>query len=112
MSDTREKLIEILISHPDIGMTDTVAEMIADYLIDNGVTVQEWIPAVTPPKESGEYIVMIHKAANPPTLLYSAEEKSWYEVTKIEITNLYGEEVYTYYPVDWWMPLPEPPKEG
>ena len=22
-----------------------------------------------------------------------------------------GEEVYTYYPVDWWMPLPEPPKE-
>ena len=74
--------------------------------VKSGVTVQEWIPAKFPPKESGEYIVMIHKAANPTALLYSTEEKSWFEIT---IEN--EEEIYTYYPVDWWMAMPEPPKE-
>ena len=104
MSDTREKLRELL----DGYSLDTPADIkyVADELIASGVTVQEWIPAATPPKESGEYIVMIHKAANPTALLYDGSLKSWYEVT---IEN--KEEVYTYYPVDWWMPLPEPPKE-
>lgn len=65
----------------------------------------EWKPAKEPPKESGEYIVLIHKAANPTALLYNAEIKSWFEVTIED-----GEEVSTYYPVDYWMPLPEPPE--
>lgn len=110
MSDTREKLIELLSVpiHPHLDADP--AEVVADYLIANGVTVQEWVPAKEPPKESGEYLVVIHKAAQATTLLYSAEEKSWYEVTVNYATNPDGEEVYTYYAVDWWMPLPEPPK--
>ena len=123
-SDTREKLIELL-SVPIYPHLDAdPAEVVADYLIANGVRLEtetsdktsdektsEWIPVSEPPKESGEYLVVIHKAAQATTLLYSAEEKSWYEATVSYATNPDGEEVYTYYPVDWWMPLPEPPKE-
>jgi hypothetical protein len=110
MSDTREKLIEILRVPIYPHLDADPAEVVADYLIDNGVIVQEWKPAKEPPKESGEYLVVIHKAAQATTLLYNAEEKSWYEVTVDYATNPDGEEVYTYYAVDWWMPLPEVPK--
>ena len=104
MSDTRTYLTK-MIQFAVGGCADYWAGLIADCLLAHGVTVQEWIPAKEPPKESGEYIVMIHRAANPTTLLYHVEEKSWFEVTMED-----GEEVYTYYPVDYWMPLPEPPK--
>ena len=132
MSDTREKLIREkvdLINAIDCAMRDfddyldecnetctppidKLEDFIADGVISAGYRKkQEWIPAKEPPKESGEYLVVIHKAAQATTLLYSAEEKSWYEATVSYATNPDGEEVYTYYPVDWWMPLPEPPKE-
>ena len=84
---------------------DSFEDFIADGIISAGYRKQEWIPAKDPPKESGEYIVMIHKAANPTTLMYHAGEKAWFEVTMED-----GEELYTYYSVDYWMPLPEPPK--
>lgn len=32
------------------------SEWIADHLISNGVTVQEWISVNSPPKERGEYL--------------------------------------------------------
>ena len=105
MSDTRTYLTK-MIQFAVGGCADYWAGLIADCLLAHGVTVQEWIPAKEPPKESGEYIVMIHRATNPTMLLYHAEEKSWFEVTMED-----GEEVYTYYPVDCWMPLPEAPKE-
>lgn len=134
MSDTREKLSKLMVEAYErcwSTMCPTCKEyrtanirsncqanLFADYLIANGVRLEtkqatktsEWIPAKEPPKESGEYLVVIHKAAQATTLLYSAEEKSWYEATVSYATNPDGEEVYTYYPVDWWMPLPEPPK--
>lgn len=31
-------------------------ENLADYLISNGVTMQEWFPASEPPKERGRYL--------------------------------------------------------
>ncbi len=113
----REKLIELL--SQDTCPQETCGpwceywkskhcniESLADYLLANDVTVQEWIPAVEPPKESGEYIVLIHGAAKPTTLLYDADLKSWFEAV------LQGdEEIYTYYPVDYWMPLPEVPDD-
>ena len=111
MRNTREKLIESFVSYQDKYNSIVVDKStLADHLIANGVTVQEWKPAKEPPKESGEYLVVIHKAAHATTLLYSAEEKSWYEVTVEYATNPDGEEIYTYYAVDWWMPMPEPPK--
>ena len=53
--DVREKLVELL----DRFVYDDwySSEEIADKLIDNGVTVQEWKPISEPPKEKGTYLV-------------------------------------------------------
>ena len=49
--DVREKLIDLILdakrADPETG---SFTEYLADYLIRNGVTVQEWIPANKPPK--------------------------------------------------------------
>ena len=66
--DVREKLVELLsniyflmIDGPDTIGEYTIPhkfkEKIADHLISNGVTVQEWISVKEPPKEKGTYIV-------------------------------------------------------
>ena len=137
MSDTREKLIEILISHPDIGMTDTVAEMIADYLIDNGVTFatdnfvgDKWAPTAAkdpnvstkdvPDTDFGKWIPVSER------LPEVREDVLCYRCIKnVSLTF----DVYTYLgngqwedtygnldeeikPISHWMPLPEPPKEN
>ena len=52
--DVREKLVELL---EDAGMGKTERNFLADQLIANGVTVQEWISVKEPPKEKGTYIV-------------------------------------------------------
>ena len=49
----KEKLVELLCEEYKY---ETYEDM-ADGLIANGVTVQEWIPASEPPKEPGEYTV-------------------------------------------------------
>lgn len=60
--DVREKLVELLCKVQDYGTKNTCEgwsvtveckdnETIADHLIANGVTVQEWIPASEPPEE-------------------------------------------------------------
>ena len=55
--DVREKLIGILrkpiFPHE---LVDPI-EAVADYLLDSGVTVQEWNPISEPPKEKGTYLV-------------------------------------------------------
>ena len=55
--DVREKLVEILrkpiFPHE---LVDPI-EAVADYLLDSGVTVQEWYSASNPPKEDGTYLV-------------------------------------------------------
>ena len=43
MMDVREKLVELL--QVDLSGSDGYEpELIADYMLDHGVTVQEWIP--------------------------------------------------------------------
>ena len=43
--DVREKLVELLINSPHLDtISDCTFEQGADWLIRNGVTVQEWIP--------------------------------------------------------------------
>ena len=54
--DVREKLVELL--EVDLSGSDGYEpELIADYMISNGVTVQEWKPISEPPKEKGTYLV-------------------------------------------------------
>ena len=53
--DVRGKLVELIDSARYWG--SNTSEEIADHLISNGVTVQEWKPISEPPKEKGAYLV-------------------------------------------------------
>ena len=41
----------------DMESPPTLAEILVEHLLANGVTVQEWISASKPPKEDGTYLV-------------------------------------------------------
>lgn len=59
----REKLIDIIVS-ADISLFGTgkpYAEVYADHLIAEGVTIQEWKPVSDPPKKSGRYLIYTTK---------------------------------------------------
>ena len=101
--DVREKLIEILkkpiFPHELVDPTEAVA----DYLLDNGVTVQEWISVDDRLPETGGYVVCIAKR-NPFSrfmpMVARIEKNGWAN----PITEQYISEV------THWMPLPQPPK--
>ena len=101
--DVREKLIEIL--RKPIFPHELVdpAEAVADYLLDSGVTVQEWIPVEDRLPEAGGYVVCIAKR-NPFSrfmpMVARIEKNGWVNpITERYISN-----------VTQWMPLPHPPK--
>ena len=98
--DVREKLIELLKQIKYVSV-----ENAANILIDNGVTVQEWISVDDRlPENSGLYLVI---------------EKHW-------LDGSLGTKIAKWNTVDWftadrkskeitprvthWMPLPKPPK--
>lgn len=103
--DVREKLIEILrkpiFPHE---LVDT-AEAVADYLLDSGVTVQEWISVDDELPEVGGYVICIAKR-NPFSrfmpMVARIEKNGWVN----PITEQYISEV------THWMPMPDLPKEG
>ena len=96
--DVREKLVELLDIIIQPGQK-TLGD-IADYLISNGVTVQEWISVKEPPKERGEYLCY---------LKYEPESSD-----VIRQNTYYGSERWMAEPgrLTHWMPLPGLPKEG
>ena len=93
--DAKEKLVDILrkpiFPHE---LVDPI-EAVADYLLDSGVTVQEWIPVSEPPKEKGTYIVCTDKGG---ILLGHWYGKEW---------NVGGGAKKH---LAYWMKKPEPPK--
>ena len=101
--DVREKLIEIL-KKPIFPheLADPI-EAVADYLLDSGVTVQEWISVKDRVPEAGGYVVCIAKR-NPFSrfmpMVARIEKNGWVN----PITEQYISEV------THWMPLPQPPK--
>lgn len=89
---------------------DSCLERIADHLLANGVTgakdtnvPSKWIPASEPPKESGEYNVMIKGGVVATSLFYSKLENGWYEFNDDDCVEPQ--------PVTHWQPMPTPPKE-
>ena len=105
--DVREKLIELIAKAKYICTNDysdhTEDEYIADTLLDNGVTVQEWISVEDELPEVGGYVVCIAKT-NPFSrfmpMVARIEKNGWVN----PMTEQYISEV------THWMPLPEPPK--
>ena len=63
--DVREKLVELLQDENNpvwrwFPNNATMAQL-ADYLINSGVTVQEWIPASEPPKKITNKVIVLCK---------------------------------------------------
>ena len=111
MMDIREKLIEILkkpiFPHELVDPTEAVA----DYLLDNGVTVQEWISVddKLPPYNRD---VLVYRPNMAMKILvdnyagyYGDDDDEWYEGWAFYGNDTHGNPVITH-----WAYLPEPPK--
>ena len=102
--DVRKKLVDLIIdakrTDPETG---SFAEYLADHLIANGVTVQEWISVDDRLPEVGGYVVCIAKR-NPFSrfmpMVARIEKNGWVN----PMTEQYISEV------THWMPMPELPK--
>ena len=105
--DVREKLVELLDIIIQPGQK-TLGD-IADYLIANGVTVQEWISVDDRlPEQSGAVLVIV--SGNPQKNItldcaYELAEYDPYDGWIIEMWPEWEDAVVTH-----WMPLPLPPK--
>ena len=97
----REKLIHILkvpiYPHPDADP----AEVVADYLLDNGVTVQKWIPVTERlPHELLTVIIAVPNEKRTDVMpAYLAN--GWWKAS--------NDWCYEKNEVSHWMPLPKPP---
>ena len=104
MMDVREKLVDLIIdakrTDPETG---SFTEYLADHLISNGVTVQEWISVKDRLPEAGGYVVCIAKR-NPFSRLMpmvaKIEKNGWVN----PMTEQYISEV------THWMPMPVAPE--
>ena len=101
--DVREKLVELVKRAIIDWEHGDASEWIADHLISNGVTVQEWISVDDRLPENGGYVVCIAKR-NPFSrfmpMVARIEKNGWVN----PITEQYISEV------THWQPMPQPPK--
>ena len=122
--DVREKLVELIKDGIRKGLRargderlDYSFEDVADYLIINGVTVQEWIPVTERlPECDKEVLLIVHGWGD--RLYYTGclhrqeSERSW--LTGIESKasdwKIWGFSYLREPMVTHWMPLPQPPK--
>ena len=106
--DVREKLIELMIEAKKADTEDApFSEFLADFMIANGVTVQEWISVDDRLPEEGEYVLCVLKGFN-----YGGK----IQVCKFVPADKFKDKPYFEHfrngfpSVTHWMPLPEPPK--
>ena len=94
--DVREKLIDLLTGHSIDTQQDV--EYVADYLISNGVTVQEWNSVKDRLPEDQEEVLVLTKSKNGVRNV----DKGYLAIDhfihrgRSEVTH--------------WMPMPNPPK--
>ena len=125
--DVREKLVELIEKASyecDEGTRDLydmreVADGIADFLIANGVTVQEWISVKDRlPEKDGSYLVVSnyfgnHQSINVRSFAKAGETVSEYDLAG-EKNVWYRYDIECGYlsinSITHWMPLPQLPK--
>lgn len=98
----RDKLIALLdeVHHKPLGK-EYLERLgtIADYLLANGVTLQQWIPVSERlPDANGVYL--------------SVDDMGIYSFRVFDPSKRMWKAIWTEEKVTHWMPLPEPPKEG
>ena len=105
--DIREKLVGLVKRAIIDWEHGDASEWIADNLISNGVTVQEWISVKDRLPEEGEYVLCVLKGFN-----YGGK----IQVCKFVPADKFKDKPYFenfrngFPSVTHWMPLPEPPK--
>ena len=110
--DVREKLIEILrkpiFPHE---LVDPI-EAVADYLLDNGVTVQEWISVKDRLPDNKEHDWVLAQVVEdngymhiPRVMEYRQAKDDWFEESYGWLSEHNG-----LFSVTDWMPLPDTPK--
>ena len=123
MDNTREKLIELI--EVDLSGSDGYEpELIADYLIANGITFatdNKWIPVTERlPEKDGNYLIF-ERGYLIPSIRVLSFAKDGRKVDKYDFKRDW-KNVWYRYDSEWghitiddvthWMPLPQPPKEG
>ena len=103
MMDVREKLVDLVIdakrTDPETG---SFAEYLADHLISNGVTVQEWISVKDRLPEEKVNCIVHYKHAYCDNDDYWAIGICFYDGEKFQLGPAYK--------VTHWMPMPELPE--
>ena len=119
----RENLIELLGEalfsiNWDFGDYPNTDEF-ADYLIANGVTVQQWIPVEERLPKNGDrvlcsYYGVLEQITRIVNFSDCLEDVDKYEFFEAKRSGFYGyDSEYGYYEINdvtHWMPIPEPPK--
>ena len=109
--DVREKLVDLLQSAPADIMGNHGVGALADHLIANGVTVQEWISVEDklPPYNRD---VLVYRPNMAMKILvdtydgyYGDDDDEWYEGWARYGKDIHGKPVITH-----WEYLPQPPK--
>ena len=136
--DVREKLVELLSKYFDIGdsyaynltrvksafacgtmgfddfeeFDEETVEDIASYLIKNGVTVQEWIPASEPPKKITNKVIVLCKNGYMGYGHYEdyKGKQTWYNLESGKPFTDWDLKDCESYEVTHWQPIPQPPK--
>ena len=116
--DVREKLVELLRNSPHLDTikgykgSDCTFEQGADWLIRNGVTVQEWISVDDRLPDNKEHDWVLAQVVEdngfmhiPKVMEYRQSKNDWFEETYGWLSEHNGAFTVTH-----WMPLPQPPK--
>ena len=98
--DFREKLIELI--GEAIELYPSEREELADYLIANGVTVQEWISVKDRLPEKGEEVLVFDTRENWTGFAWLRPDETW-TALGFDFPLDLGE-------VTHWMPMTPPPK--
>ena len=110
--NVRQKLIDLIIdakrTDPETG---SFTEYLADHLISNGVTVQEWIPVKDRlPQYNND--VLVYRPNMAMKILvdnyagyYGEDDDEWHEGWAKYGKDMHGKPIITH-----WAYLPEPPK--
>ena len=110
--DVREKLVEIAKSAIIDWEHGDVSEWIADNLISNGVTVQEWIPASELPKKITNKVIVLCKNGYRGFGHYEdyKGKQTWYNLESGKPFTDWDLEDCESYEITHWMTMPLPPK--
>ena len=118
--DVREKLVEL---RADAGMGKTERNFLADKLISNGITVQEWIPVTERLPNEHKSLFSHYKGTNKwvdgmfmtisdPVIVFAEYENGKRIVkTAYTVDGVWKiKDIFHPCRVTHWMPIPQPPK--